>query len=767
MIKMTKLNCSCFLLLVCLITSCSVARKIPPGDKLYNGANFTIAHDTGYVVSTRSFKKKLKKIAMPKKNKMILGMPYKVWWWYKIGEPKKLKGFKYWLRTKLGEPPKLGSDLDIKANQENMEAYLDDLGYYRSRVKGDTTVKGYKVEADYKVKIAHPYKIDSVMWLIKDTSLLNKIHKIVNRRSVLKQDDIITLENLKIERNTIDLRLKNRGYYYFNADFLVANVDTSNANYTADILFTIKQETPAKYLRPQRINNIVVFPNYTLLAPAPDTSLANLEQVDGIYIRDTVKQFKSKVFTSAISFRKGNMYSLKTQNKTQNRLINLGVFKFVKNRFEPVFAYDTLDQLNVYYYLTPQKRKAIQTEIGGFSKSNSYLGGQLNVTWRNRNLLRGAENFSIKTYGAYETSLSDSLKHNDNYRLGAEASLVLPKFFLPFVKGEHNLFPPQTRFSTGYEWLRRQALYTKTFLRFQYEINWKPKTNVQHTIAPISMTYNFTNGFTDKYRAEAIQNSLLDIINRPELISGSFYNFLTQTMFPQARNIYYFNGNLDIAGNVLGFINRNKSEPFSNKILGAYYAQYIKADVDFRYSHKISKDIYLANRVMLGASIPYGNSRDLPFSKQFAIGGANSLRGFRPRNLGPGSDVPTANQILYYPQIGGDYKLELNSELRIPIIGALKSAVFVDAGNIWVKDSFLYTGGAVLSKSFVKEIAMDAGLGIRYDATILILRLDLALPLRKPWLPESDRWVFDAIDVSSKSWRRSNLVFNIAIGYPF
>jgi outer membrane protein insertion porin family len=202
-------------------------------------------------------------------------------------------------------------------------------------------------------------------------------------------------------------------------------------------------------------------------------------------------------------------------------------------------------------------------------------------------------------------------------------------------------------------------------------------------------------------------------------------------------------------------------------VANAYFSQFIKAAVDFRYYRKLGKDVTLANRVVIGGSYPYGNSPFLPFSRQFIIGGANSLRGFLPRQLGPGSAQATEMQQSTFPQIGGDYKLEVNAELRASLGGRLKGAVFIDAGNIWMKDSILYSSAGQLTKDFYKQIAIDAGLGLRVDVSILVIRLDLAIPFYKPWLVEGQRWTFNAMKFNDSDWRKENLIWNFALGYPF
>ena len=756
------------LLSLLIYSSCSVRKMLPPGEKLYNGAEINVEKEEDVKASKKSLKKQLQAVARPKKNKMIFGMPYKVWWWYKIGEPKKQKGFKYWLRNKLGEEPVLGSRVKPTENALNMKASLQNEGYFESQVRGDSTVKGYKLKALYKARVTNPYYYSSIEWRVDTGKIAADIRRIeMTTSSLLNPKDRFSLERIKAERERVDEQLKVKGYYYFNPDYIMTYADTNYKSHHLKLYLTIKPTSPYRALIPHRIQYIVVFPNYTLLSPPPDTSLANLEPVDGIYVRDTVKNFKPSLFSENITYRPGQLYSITEQNRTLNRFINLGTFKFVKNRYEATGPLtDTSGRLNVYYYLTPAKKKNIQTEIGGFSKSNSFTGGQLNLNWRNRNLLKKAENLMVKTFGAFEFSLNDSLKKNNNWRVGTEVSLVLPRFFVPFsVKGKPS-YPPRTRFTIGYEWLRRQQLYSKNFLKLQYEINWKESVTKEHTIAPISIIYNNTKDISALYDSVVKIDPSLHYINLPELIVSSFYNYSGANVFSNGRNIYFFTGDAELAGNILGLL-KPASTPYSSKISGAYFAQYAKINGEVRYTRKITEELSWANRLMVGAGFPYKNSSFLPFSKQFIIGGAKSLRGFRPRNIGPGSTRATALQQAYLPQIGGDYKLEMNTELRVSLSKRIKTAVFIDAGNIWTKDSTLYGEMAKLSKDFMKEIAMNTGAGIRLDLGILLFCFDVGFPLTKPWLPKGERWVIKDIQFGQPEWRRDNLILNIAIGYPF
>ncbi len=763
---MNRLRIFIGLILLVSITSCSVKNKLPKGAYLYNGAKVKVERTPDNKSKPKPIATALKKISAPQKNKMILGYPYKVAIWYLVGEPKKQKGFKYWLRNRLGEAPVLSPTVDLEANATNMQAYLENGGFFKSSVGASKKVKGYKMTAMYTAKVPRPYSVDSIKWVLDSSELSRSILTIKSRNSYIKKAEQFDIENIKAERNRVDLALKRKGYYYFSPEYIKSYVDSSKGNHQLNIFLTVKKDIPLNARFPQTIHAVVLFPNYSLINPPPDTSKHGLTLYDSILIRDTIHDFTPRALVRPLTYRPGSLYNLNKHNQTLNRFINMGVFKFVKSRY--MSSTDTVAPRNmdVYYYLTPMKKKTISAEIGGFSKSNSFTGAQLNLNWKNRNLLKGAELLNIKTYGAFETSSNDSLNKNNNFRVGAEVSLSIPRFVTPFKIRESSYFPPFTKFTLGYEWFRRQLLYTKNFFRLQYDLNWKEGTNKDHTLSPLSITYNNAYAFSDEYLLQVNMFPVLQYANRPEIIVGSFYNFIYNSRNPRARNIFYFNGNIDLAGNVEGLITKSDTA-FSKKIAGAYFAQYAKLDIEGRYTRKLGANTYWANRVDIGWGMPYGNSAYLPFSRQFIIGGSNGLRGFAPRQLGPGRVLTTVEQQVAYPQIGGDYKLEMQSELRFPMIGRLRGALFADAGNIWTRNSLLYGDDGKFNSRFLQDLAVDGGLGLRLDINVLIIRLDVGIPLRKPWLARGSEWVVKDIDFGSSSWRSDNLVFNIGIGYPF
>ncbi len=763
-----KKNAAYLLFYLLLATGCNVGRYLPVGEKLYRGATVKVQKQKDVKASNNSLRKQLLLAARPRPNKFILGQPYRVWWWYFIGEPKRPKGLRAFLRNKLGEPPVLSSMLNTKVTAENMNAYLENIGYFHSAVTGDTANYKYFTKAVYQATVFPQHSIRNITWINDSSALLKELDvKKTKGGSLLKTGMAYRLSDIEAERERLDIKLKTKGYYYFNPDYIMVYADSTIGNYEVDLYLNIKSTTPEPAKHAFTINRITVFPNYTLLHPPPDTSKAGTVNADGLLIRDTVYKFKNDLFIRTITYRPGKLYSSIDQNTTLNRLINLGAFKFSKNRFEAVKDLADPYRLNVFYYLTPAKKKSLQAEIDGFSKENKYIGSQVSINWKNRNTFRGSEQLAIKAYGSFEISPNDSLKNNNNYRIGTEATLNFPRYIIPFLKvKESNLYPARTQFLLGYEYFIKQNFYAKNIFRFNYEFQWRESANKQHILTPVALTYLNAANVTDSFYslARRFPSLLSNIYN--EAIIGSYYSYTYNTLNPLVKNQWFFNVSLEAAGNTIGFLSGAKA-PRTKNIFNTPFAQYVKGDVDIRFTKRFRNKLEWANRMQIGIGFPYNNSAFLPFSKQYIIGGSSSIRAFSVRSLGPGSFVPDLQKQAYFQTIGGDYKLLVNSELRIPLAGRFSMAVFADIGNIWTRDTVLFGRPGQLKKDFLKELAVASGFGLRIDASVILLRFDLGIPLRKPYLPDRERWVIDKIALGDKHWRSDNLVFNIAIGYPF
>ena len=671
------------------------------------------------------------------------------------------------LRKKLGEPPVLSSRVNATVTAENMQAFMENSGYFHTTVQGDTVNKSYFTTAIYTANVQPQYHIKSITWVSDSSALLKLLEERQKTRSILKIGQPYRLSDISAERDQLDLYLKTKGYYYFNPDYLMAYADSTVGNRQVDIYLNVKKTTPEAAKYPYRINKIIVYPNYSLASAKLDTSLVGAVKYDGLLIKDSAKVFKPRLFAQTIIYRPGTLYSSRTQNSTLNRLINLGTFKFVKNRFEAVKDSGDLHRLNVYYYLTPAKKKSMQGELDVFTKENNSVGGQLSVNWKNRNVFGGAELLTVKAYTGVEVSIADSLRNNNSLRLGGEVSLKLPRYAVPFLHiKENNFYPPNTNLLLGYELYRKQLFYTKNLFRLQYDFTWKKNIRNEFTLAPLALSYLNASNVTDTFYKQALVTPAILLNVYSEAILGSYFSYTYNNAQGNRINKLYFNASVDLSGNIAGLITGAKRYR-QKTILNTPFAQYVKTDFDLHYTRTLSNKWDWASRLQVGIGLPYSNSALLPFSKQYIIGGSSSIRGFRVRNLGPGTYKPTADDQRFFQIIGGDYKLLINSEIRIPITSNISTAVFADAGNIWTKDTLLFGPEGKLSKTWFKELAVATGIGLRFDAKVLVIRADLGIPLRKPYLPDGKRWVINQVDFGSAAWRRENLILNIALGLPF
>lgn len=749
------------------IFGCSNTKYLPEGELLYTGGSVTIKDSVIKKSEKKELEKELEGLLRPKPNNGFLGLRPKLWFYNIAGEPKKQKGFRYWLRTKVGEPPVLFSKVDLDYNASVLRNFTENRGYFKTRVSADSTAKNKRATAEYTVTPKKQYTIKSVTFP-DDSLAMSRIIGRSSRRSLLKVGKPYDLDVIKAERERIDARLKERGYYYFNPDYILAQVDSSKGDHEVKIKLVIKADAPPKALTAYKINKIIVYPNFSISKDSLNYKPEDVVQYKDFTIIDTADTFKPKVFDRAIYFKKGDLYNRKDHNLTLNRFVNLGTFSFVKNEFR---LSDSLPKtLDSYYYLTLLPKKFIRVEVLGKTNSASYTGTELNVNWNNRNLFRGAELLTVSVFAGADFQLSGANNGKNIYKVGTETSLTWPRFIVPFfpVEGSSE-YVPRTKATLRYEYQNRTQLYALNSFKTSFGYMWKENVRKEHQLNVIDVTYVSPNHVTAEYLADAAQDESLKKVIEKQLIFGPTYTYTyTNTMQKRKKNTFYFSGEADLAGNITGLVTgANVKEGNQKSIFDVPFSQYAKFRGDFRHYLKLGKESQLASRIIVGAGIPYGNSNVLPTSKQFVVGGTNSIRAFRARSIGPGSYLNTTTDNDYLPDQSGDLKLEFSTEYRAKLFSIVKGAAFIDAGNIWLMNADPDKAGAEISKDFMKEIAVGAGVGLRFDVSFFILRTDLAFPLRKPYLPDGERWVIKDIDFGSGPWRKENLILNIAIGYPF
>ncbi len=751
------------------LASCSSVKHLPEGEHLYVKGEVEIDTDTIPEQYIGPLTENLESLLRPKPNTTILGMRPQLYLYNLAGEPKSDRGFRNWLRNKVGQAPVLLSDVNREYNENLLRNRLENIGFFNAQVASDTTIDNRKATVTYTASPHIIYRINSVTFEV-DSSELGKAIKATERESLLQAGRPYNLDNIIAERERIDYAIKNAGYYYFSPDHLIIDVDSTGKDHHVDLYLRVKDETPPKARAPHYINNIFVYPNYKLTEGGYQRADTNeAERYKDIYIIDPAHTYRRFILDDAIVFYPGELYTRGDQARTIRRLVGMGSFSFVRNEFVDVGDGKT-NQLDAYYYLTPMPKQGLRTELLGKTAA-VYNGSEINVNWQRRNAFRSAELFTLTVYGGFETQTGGNVNLNSSfYRYGAEASLAFPRMIAPFGWRATDKYVPRTIFRTGYEYLNRRTAYSLNSMRFSFGYQWQESIEKEHDLKVLEVAYVQPRNITESYQAMLDTVPPLRHAIEPVFTFGPIYNYTrTNTTNANLKHTYYFKGGVDLSANLYGIIRgANVREGRQYQILNANFSQYIKTEADFRHYMKLGVNSTLASRVMAGFGYSYGNSTQLPYVKQFFMGGPNGLRAFRARALGPGSYTPEFyGEDNFFADQTGDIKFELNTEYRAKLASIVHWAAFIDAGNIWLQRENPDKPGAAFSRSFINELAVGAGLGLRFDLSFLVLRTDLAMPLRVPYRTRGDRWVFDEIDFRNSDWRKRNLVFNLAIGYPF
>ena len=762
----TKVPLLYFLCLVLLISGCSGTKHLPEGELLYTGAKIKIEGDQPSKKERKALKSELALLTRPKPNSSLLGMRPKLFFYNLAGTPKKEKGVRHWIKTKLGEAPVLYSKVDLEYNKRILQNYAENNGYYNTKTTADSTRTTKKASATYTVKPNQRYFIREVKFPEDSSSIATAVRK-SQRRSLLKKGEPYSLEVIKTERERIDARLKEKGFYYFNPDYLLVQVDSTVADHQVDLIVKVKTDAPQLVKEQYKINKVIVYPNYSLNTENASSNTDSIVKYKDFTIIDPDKLFKPTIFDRTLYFKKGDDYNRTNHNLSLNRLVNLGTFKFVKNQFK--VADTTGNYLDAYYYLTPLPKKSIRVEVLAKTNSANYTGTELNVNWSNRNVFKAAEQLTISAFGGLEVQVSGQNNGFNVYRFGTEANLIWPRLIAPFKFESSSGFVPKTKATIGYEFQNRTKLYSLQTLKGSFGYLWKENERKEHILNVTEITFASPQNVTALYKEQIAANASLGKVIEKQLIFGPTYSYtFTNTMQQRKKNTFYYKGSIDLSGTITGLVTgANIKSGDTVKIFKVPFSQFIKVENEFRHYLKLGQESQLASRIIVGAGFAYGNANEMPFIKQFFNGGTNSIRAFRARSIGPGTFDSSTNANTFLPDQSGDLKLEFNTEYRAKIYGLVKGALFMDAGNIWLLKDNPNKPGAQFSKDFLNELAVGVGAGLRFDFSFLVLRTDLAFPIRKPYLPDGQRWVLDKVNFGSGTWRNENLIFNLAIGYPF
>ncbi len=734
------------------------------------------------VDNSKISKEEAKKHIRQKENYKILGFAKFHLWLYNLSSKEKSND---WLK-RIGEPPQIFDEGLTYQSSDLLEQYLHNKGYFRASVNAEINLRDKKQKANvvYHINTGEQYKIRRINYHISD-SVLRTIYFNDSAKTFVKPGTPFDFDILEQQRKNIVQLFRNSGYYYFSKDDVSYLADSSrfNKEIVLDLyLGNTKSEQPdtLKIYNRYYLNNFFIS-----VMPATTTVVSELYGINNI--SDTVSwdnvtlyrgsqiNYRPALFKSLLQMKSGQLYRLSDAEKTFEAFNRLRQFRFIDIQFsEPAHINDS-NLLNCYIRLAPLNKQAISFDVEGTNSSGN-LGVAGNINYTHRNLFRGAEVFQMNFKGAIERQqrvIQNEKQYFNTRELGVESSLTFPKLIGPGkIVNSFSEYLPKTVISIGSNYQRRPE-YTRTISSFKFGYNWMTSPIVRHNLNIVDFNmvnlYQFDAQFLEIIKDLYIKSSFTD-----HLILASNYSFVYNTQaFSPNKNYTYWKFNVESAGNLLYFFSKLINQPkvqvvdtlgleFSEfyRLFNTRFAQYAKSDLEFRYGYSIDKYNAVVTRAFIGVGLPFGNFDVLPFEKKYFTGGANGIRAWQVRSLGPGTYEAPKNA---YPNQSGDIKLEANLEYRFRLIAFLEGALFLDAGNIWaINEKDNRPGAQFKINNFYKELALGTGTGFRFDFSYFIFRLDLGVKLRDPAQEAGNGWIIGYRQYSSDDFNVS-----FAIGYPF
>ncbi len=762
------------LLLLFLLAGCQTNRYIPDNAYLLSKVKIQIDKKTIDKNALKSYQKQ-------KPNTRIFGF-----WKFHLGlyNLSNIKKENDWLK-RIGEAPVIYDEYLTVKTKEEFKRFLQNKGYYNAEIRDSITLKtNGRAEVYYYITTNQPYMIQTYHIDIKDDSLRLLLDK-PDKESLIKPNSLFDADMLSLESQRLLRKLQNEGYYKSTKNIFYYEADSTKMGHGVDLKLVVETGSQGDTLHVSSKTNLekYSFRNFYYLnekemqssifstdAGLDDTKMDTVQIGHHFFIYKGRQRLKPDLLMNANHLADKEFYSIDMVDRTYNEFFTSRLFKLINIRFVETGQRDSSGNpmLDCYIQLTPGMNQSYSASIEGTNSLGNF-GVAGNLGYQHKNLFRGGEIFDLQFLaGTQKQSYGskDSITTFNSRESGIDAKITVPKFIAPFFRVNFFKYStPQTFFNVSYNY-QKTPDYNRTIARSAFGYQWKSSNFTTHRINIIDLNlvkmFALNAAFLSSIENLYIQSSYVD-----HSITALNYSYTYSTQTPKKSDYKVIKATIETAGNMLYGIAKTLNRPkyiSAGGNLNQYYflntpfAQYIKFELEYRRGWMDGKYNGFAVRAYGGAAFAYGNSDQIPFERKFFTGGANGIRAWPIRTLGPGSYQSKPTE---FPNQSGDLRLEANAEYRFRLVGSLEGAVFMDMGNIWsVKDN--RPGTEFKLNSFYKEIALGSGLGLRYDFTYIILRLDLGIKIHNPSLPEGVRWISPGNYFQKEN---QNVVF--AIGYPF
>lgn len=755
-------------------SSCSVTKNFTADQYLLKANKMDIQ---GYkkLENRQTVREALKQIASQKPNTKIFGfLPVQLWFYTAANKGKDNK-VNWWIKNKVGEAPViLDTTLTTKSDRA-IQNYMQNYGYFNATVSHEVKYKKKKATVTYHIVPNEFWTVGRVLFP-NPTYVTDSITWQRHRQTLLKTGKRFDITTLKAERERIEGDLKNSGFYFFTKDYVSFDLDTAEMHRVVNINVRINQPSDSAVHEQYRINNIYTTTDFGTERAGRIVKRDTLAMPEFYFISRKPK-YKIGILLDGIYFKKNQLYQRDNYQNTIRRFSDLGAFKFVAVDFAK--ANREGNYLDAIISLTPAKQHGWGVELQFNYSNEGFFGVSGGLSYRNRNLFKSSDLLVIEPNAGVQFQLDPNRKTQIiTNNVSVNVSYYYPRFLFPFLK--HSRFKgqrPKTKLSLSYGYEKRFDFDSLSNRVFYYTLHnfsatfgyqWEPNMFLKHELNPLYFSVYLLpkRGLDFENRLDG--NASLKSSYQERFILGSNYSVYFTTQKSQTDASYIYNRtNIEAAGNLLmaGFSLANLSgkDTLPYRIGSREFAQYFRIENEFRGFARFDRHVSFAGRIFAGIGVPYGNSTTMPFIKQFYTGGPSSMRGFRIREIGPGSyaseGFDDASRPVGFFNQTGDIKIELNGEFRFDIYKFIKAAVFVDVGNVWLLNKDVNRPGANFDfKRFWNEFAVNFGPGVRLDFNFFVIRLDYGIPVRDPRYT-TNQWRFK----TGNSFGQ----FQLAVGYPF
>ncbi len=756
------------------VIACSPTKHVPDGKLLLDNVKINVKEKDAAVRGTDL----VNYLRQTENHKVLGGLKLQLAIYNMSGRDSS-NWFNRWIR-RVGAAPVLYDSALTVASVSQLHTALKNKGYMNNevgyRVVADSARK--KARVDYDITLGEPYYISSIDYNIPDDTIRSIILKDTAEYPI-KAGALLDRTKLDSWRQLITANLRNNGYYAFNKEYITFTADTAAGSHAVDITLNTKAPFHSERMPYYTSHKPFYVRNVTYV-----TSYDPVRMQDGYFGTDTISfnditimndgdaYLRASVIDECNYIEPGQKYNAEDVDRTYKALGRLNIVKFINIDVRPVGEVDGKIWLDAYVLLSRDKSQSFSVSVEG-TNSEGDLGFGVGLDYRHRNLLKGSEALNAKFRMSYE-SLSGDLSGliNNNYsEYAAEVGVNYPKFKFPLLKRDFKKkIQASTELATSFNYQERPE-YTRIIAGAAWRYLWSERSQQQrHIFNLIDLNYVYLPESRSHF-LDSISNPLLRYSYEDHFIMRMGYNWYRTNKRPTTllsssfqRNVYTLRAAVETAGNLLygisNLIGQKRAENDAYKVFGIRYAQYFKGEIDYAITHNFDMRQSIAFHAGMGVAVPYGNTTVLPFEKRFYAGGANSVRGWGVRTLGPGSFNASKSQNSFIYQCG-DIRLDLNLEYRAKLFWVIELGAFVDAGNIWtIREYEDQPGGVFKFNKFYEQIAMAYGVGLRLDFTYFLLRIDMGMKAHNP-VSGQEHWPIFHPKFSRDS------EFHFSVGYPF